>query len=345
MNGPFYWKARKGWYVKEVDAQQRRTNRRLAATKKEAFEIWKTEEAAKRPDSVKLETIVSKYLLWADRQASIGALNPVTVESYEWYLLRLLDRLPDQWVDELKPHHLADWIADSGWGAAGERNAISAIKRALNWAVEQGLITTNPIAKMKRPATPRRSVVVEAEIHKQLMEAVTDVKSNGRIDRQFRLVLVAVKHCGGRPQDVARSSRVRRRGGRDLVAAGAQEGASDRPAENRLPVALPANRHSDRHARPDRRAAVSIAGRGVDHQRDHLPHATTARSAQPARRNGRLQLPAHLYHRRPAERRRRRHSGGANRDQPRDDPAALRPSGKAAKKRVRSQIGNLGHFR
>jgi hypothetical protein len=49
------------------------------------------------------------------------------------------------------------------WGQSTRRSAITILKRLLNWAVENKLLTENPIDDMERPAATVRERLMTAE--------------------------------------------------------------------------------------------------------------------------------------------------------------------------------------
>jgi len=56
----------------------------------------------------------------------------------------------------LKPFHVSRWL-DSHPDWQGCRwGAITAVKRAFNWADDEGLIAASPIKKVKKPTMRRR---------------------------------------------------------------------------------------------------------------------------------------------------------------------------------------------
>lgn len=201
MERPFYWRGRKGWYVKVSGANGRRRNVRLGDTKKAAYAAWREMQPV---PSERLSAVFAAYLEWAEGQVEAGALKRKTVYNYGWYLVRLIDEAGDRDCADLRPIDVTRWMAGHKWGASGQRHAITAIKRALNWAVKQGLIAANPVAHLERPAARRRETLVTSEVHRRLMLHARNGRNNGKIDRQFQLILAAVRHCGGRPGDVAR---------------------------------------------------------------------------------------------------------------------------------------------
>lgn len=202
MRKPYYLESRKGWYLKVPNASGSLSAVRIGDTKREAYDFWREVTPAEKTTS--LASVVDSFLTWADRQVVNGAVSKSTVANYRWYLLRLIVVLPDAKTDALKPHEIADWIAsEKGWGPSAERAAITSVKRCLNWAMDQQLIAVNPLARMKRPASRRRSVLVGDAGHAAMIAKIRD---GSKIDRRFSLAMIALKHTGGRPQDVARAT-------------------------------------------------------------------------------------------------------------------------------------------
>lgn len=81
------------------------------------------------------------------------------------------------------------------WNDTTKNKAIGVLKRAFNWAVEEGLIKENPLRTMKKPVAKRREVVVTPEPRQQIMDAVRD--------RAFKQFLTAMSQTGARPVEIA----------------------------------------------------------------------------------------------------------------------------------------------
>jgi integrase len=73
----------------------------------------------------------------------------------------------------------------------------------ITWGMAQGLVDRNWLLELKRPSTRRRSTLIESYSHRTLIESVGTGIAASKADRHFRLVLAALRHPGGRPQDVA----------------------------------------------------------------------------------------------------------------------------------------------
>jgi hypothetical protein len=59
-------------------------------------------------------------------------------------------------ISKLKPFHLTRWLDSQDWQTAGRHGGIASIKRALNWAVSEGLIDNNPLKTVKTPTIDSR---------------------------------------------------------------------------------------------------------------------------------------------------------------------------------------------
>jgi integrase len=99
--------------------------------------------------------------------------------------------LGDVLMTEFKPFHLTKWLNDhpsfaSPWTVQA---AIVAVKRAFNWALDNELITRNPVARMKKPKAQRRRPMTDDEYQTLLRGA----------DPQFRRLVVMLAFSGCRP--------------------------------------------------------------------------------------------------------------------------------------------------
>lgn len=206
MKKPWYWKERQGWYVYETTDGKRR-KKRIADTEDEAFKVWRRmldrQERIQSGDPTFREVWVA-YFDWASRQVLNGQIAGKTLEGYSLYCWKFAGEHGDRRISELAPKHFTDWISgQKNWGRSSERNAVIALNRVLNWAAREKRIKENPLANVSKPSRPRRESTLDAETHWRIVEAARGNKFAGKIDRQFQLAIIAIRHCGGRPQDVA----------------------------------------------------------------------------------------------------------------------------------------------
>jgi len=113
-------------------------------------------------------------------------------------------------VRELKQHMVSEWLSSMSeprihplngrvikWNDGTRRIAITALKAAFNWAIGEGLITTNPVAKMKAP--PPRSRGGEELISQEQFQVVMASSKPKLSD-----LLTALWETGARPNEVFR---------------------------------------------------------------------------------------------------------------------------------------------
>jgi integrase len=112
-------------------------------------------------------------------------------------------------VCDLKKHHVEEWLTAKargrnddphrGWGASTRRCAIASVTAAFRWAVDQGLISRNPLPPFKRPAEVSRGAycVVTEGHHRLLLEREARRRHKG-----FYYLLLALHETGARPGEV-----------------------------------------------------------------------------------------------------------------------------------------------
>lgn len=206
MKKPWYYAARKGWYI-FVDRDGKRSKLRMGDTQKEAYDKWRrllAKQEQHRNGDATFAEILEAYLEWALNEVRNGDLSSRTLENYGFYLDRFSQIAGETLVSELAPKHVTDWLAENpSWGPSAQRKAIISLNRVLNWALSEKRIGENPLSRMKKPSQPRRDALVDVDAHQKMLMAIRSSRFAGKIDRQFQLVLIALRHCGGRPQDVS----------------------------------------------------------------------------------------------------------------------------------------------
>ena len=99
-------------------------------------------------------------------------------------------------MSQLKKHHVTKWMNRAyppSLAANTRRNAIRAIQRPLNWAVEEEIIPRSPIDKIKKPkATARRVDLTDAQF-RQIIAAIKD--------EAFRDIMLLMRETGLRPEE------------------------------------------------------------------------------------------------------------------------------------------------
>jgi integrase len=104
-------------------------------------------------------------------------------------------------VGHLKKHHLEAWLASKrgSWNSSTCCVAVSSVSAALNWAADMGLISKNPITKLKRPQQKSRSAycVITDEQH-----ATLTAEADKRTEKGFLHILVVLRQTGARPGEI-----------------------------------------------------------------------------------------------------------------------------------------------
>ena len=96
---------------------------------------------------------------------------------------------------DLKPYHLTRVMdAHDGWSNNTKRDFVTAIQRALNWAVDEGLIERSPIARMEKPAGEAREDTVSAAEFDEVMAAAKHPTLRDLIELAWE--------CGARVQEL-----------------------------------------------------------------------------------------------------------------------------------------------
>lgn len=105
---------------------------------------------------MQLQLSVQSFLL--DRRAA--RLKPTTVEWYEFMLSRFVDGIDPDDLDEIQSFHIRQYLfslqEDTAWKDTSLHGMARALRAFFNWAVEETLIPTSPMAKVKMPKQDKR---------------------------------------------------------------------------------------------------------------------------------------------------------------------------------------------
>jgi integrase len=81
-----------------------------------------------------------------------------------------------------------------GWNPNTKNDFASAVQRAFNWAVKQGIIDRNPVAYIEKPAREARELAISPKDYAEVMAAVTEPN--------FRTLLELAWETGARVQEL-----------------------------------------------------------------------------------------------------------------------------------------------
>lgn len=189
---PWFRENRNTWYV-TIDGVQHNLR---TADKSEAFDRW--HKMMSNRDETRLPTaefpVANVLALFAEYCEKHNSKS-----TYEWYrrfLHSFLRTIPKtQVTEQLRPFHVTRWLdANQTWGASSRRGAITALKRAFNWAIQQGYLEHSPIATIQKPRETRRETTLTNEQRQLIFDEAGD--------QNFRDLLILIQETGCRPQEV-----------------------------------------------------------------------------------------------------------------------------------------------
>lgn len=200
---PFWYEARKGWYLWVTGANGKRSRVRLADSKEQAFRIWKASLRHAEQTAAGDPAFLTIATAWLERQEARLARGEV---SKQWVkrVCRTVARFSDAHrgitAREVSPLAVQKWIGSVS--ANYERTELGTLKQCLKWAADNGLIEQSPLAAMRLAPTESRQSTVSREDHEKLIRACGDSKFAGVNVRCFRQLLITAWLSGCRPGEL-----------------------------------------------------------------------------------------------------------------------------------------------
>lgn len=201
MKKPFFWKARKCWYIKD----DRGANIRLDPIEEKAFDMWERMRSMadyKHQDAT-VEAIFEGWLAFYEIKASkeryqkaVSLLSSFANHFGPTRRLRDVTCLElDKWLNSKRKRGEKEYT----WSVARKRDAAQFVLRAYRWAHLQGWIPASDVL-LHRSETPEpRIVLVDRATHEKCVKATRTGRKNRR---PFGLVLIALWHSGVRPVQI-----------------------------------------------------------------------------------------------------------------------------------------------
>lgn len=142
------------------------------------------------------------------RHLSAGNLSPKTIRSYREAVERFAAFLADQGMptalEALRREHVEAFIVAllERWRPATAHNRYAALQAFFRWALDEGLITESPMARMRPPKIPEDAPAIlrEDELRRLLAEVDRDRRFAGRRDAALLRVFI---DTGARRSEVA----------------------------------------------------------------------------------------------------------------------------------------------
>jgi integrase len=137
----------------------------------------------------RVDDLLDAFLEWADLNRS-----EATYAQYRELLQSFNRSLPVALrICDLKPFHITNWLDRQTWNTTTKNKAVGAVKRAFNWAIDQGHINLSPIARVRKPPVRKREVIITPKLWKKIGQTVKD--------RAFRDLLMVLRETGCRPYE------------------------------------------------------------------------------------------------------------------------------------------------
>jgi integrase len=208
MRKPFHWKERSGWYLRIPTADGKLQTIRLGDTRKAAYDAWDlmkvcAKQSDTHGDQTPVVSLISQYIASIRDDAKMGRIATKTVTRRIDHIAPFLAACESLSIGELKPHHVTDWLrGQNRWNATTRSDAAAAIKRAIQWAVDEGRIPTNPIGKLTLQRGRARDHLVSRPEFETLLAGVWKQNYARRYVTSFRAVLLALRLSGCRPSEI-----------------------------------------------------------------------------------------------------------------------------------------------
>jgi site-specific recombinase XerD len=195
---PFFRKHDGWWYIQLRQGSKRFLKKLVKGkeNRQQAFELF-NQLMAEGTDNIPSPTRVRVCdVLAAFLKHAADTTGERTFEWYKFFLVTF-----DDLYGSLKPHQVTGEIVDAwlnahpGWKGC-RRGAVTALKRAFNWAADNNKITRNPLRGYKKPPARARERYLTVEERQKIFDRYPEGDC-------FRDFLFAMENTAGRPGEVA----------------------------------------------------------------------------------------------------------------------------------------------
>lgn len=193
---PWYRQHDDWWYVTRLVDGRRKQIKLVRGSESEAeayerfYELMAAAGHVEPSTEITFNELAAKFLK--------ASLRENSAKTTAWYahFLDDFDHAYEGRAVDLKKSHVENWLDDHpDWGGSTRRQAITAIRRAVNWGFEEGHLREFPIGlrKLRRPKMGKRETLISETDHKRMLAAT---------DRCFGHFLTALWETGARPEEV-----------------------------------------------------------------------------------------------------------------------------------------------
>lgn len=193
---PWYKERDDAWFVTIRLTDGKRKQERLCDGHANEVEAWAQlarfqKGQIKSTAPLTVREAFDAFLDWANTEKKLA-----TFEHYRYFLQSFADHenLKDKKVSDLIPNYVTRWLKGKSWNSTSRNRAVSCVKRALNWCVQEGLLADNPLKAVKKDRMLRREKTVSPDERAQIDAEVKD--------EAFRLYLFAMGETGARSMEV-----------------------------------------------------------------------------------------------------------------------------------------------
>lgn len=202
MRKPFYWKARRGWYLRVAGDDSKLTTIKLGDTKEQAYDEWELMRRSQvgEGSARTVFNVIERYFEHLESRLALGAIVEKTVSRQLEHVEQFADLYASLPVSKLKVHHASEWIdSKKRWGPTTRGDVAATLRRIFEWAACQGLIDANPLKLLKSEKRQRRDYTVPRGEYDRI---ILGVKTSRKDVAAFRQILIALRLSGCRPSEI-----------------------------------------------------------------------------------------------------------------------------------------------
>jgi integrase len=196
MRQPFFYAAKNTWYCWD-GSRKVSLGVRGEESKEEAFKAWHRLIANGKPTpEARAEAPAVAEVFKAFLADAEGRLKPATVRGYRDFLTPFSQRFGKVKADRLTVEQAEAYSRKPEWSNSTRHDFLAALSVAFRWAERTGLLGSNPLRHLRKPAMESRGdkALVSEQAHARLMEKAPDY---------FKPFLSLLYLTGARPGEVA----------------------------------------------------------------------------------------------------------------------------------------------
>ena len=197
---PFYWAARKAWYVKVVEDGKRKNlllgkTKAAAMIKLDQLKAAKAKQDAMDANDLLFIQIADQWAVEMQRRAKTGTVSEAFVSTRIPHLRKFLKHgdVRNLYCSEITPSLLRSFLNQSGWKAGMERTVGITVKQVLNWGVRQKLILSHHLVGFQLPKQAAREFTVSDSLHASIM---------AKVSQRISFFIEALRLTGCRPGEL-----------------------------------------------------------------------------------------------------------------------------------------------